>query len=69
MMDFKLKKWQISLLIILIMMLLNPNLKDFREYTGERDEGEKKMNFLIASVYKDGSDYYIGFLANFIPIN
>jgi hypothetical protein len=68
-MDFKPKKWQIVTAVILIVMFLNPSLKDFREFTGDKDEGQRKMNFLICSVYKESSDYYIGFLLNFIPIN
>lgn len=65
-MKFKPKKWQIiTAIVLLFFIILNPSLKDFREYTGDQYV-TKKMNFLVLSVYADGSDNYIGFLLNFV---
>ena len=67
-MNLKFKKWQIfAASILLLLIILNPGLKDFREYSGDRDV-TKKMNFLVVSIYEDGSDSYIGFLLNFIKL-
>jgi hypothetical protein len=67
-MNFKLKKWQsISIIILIIFIILNPSLKDFKEYTGDQ-EVTKKMNFLIVSVYQDRGDDYLAFLLNFIKL-
>ena len=67
-MNLKLKKWQaISIIILIIFIILNPSLKDFKEYTGDQ-EVTKKMNFLIVSVYQDGSDDYLAFLLNFVKL-
>jgi hypothetical protein len=67
-MNFKPKKWQIiTCVILLLLIILNPSLKDFREYTGDAGV-TKKMNFLILSVYEDGGDDYLAFLLNFIKL-
>jgi hypothetical protein len=66
--DFKPKKWKIALAIVMILFIgLNPSLKDFNEHTGDRD-GKKQFDFLLFSVYENGSEQYIGVLLNFIPI-
>ena len=67
-MNFKPNKWQItSVVILLLLILFNPGLKDFKEHTGDSDV-TKKMNFLVASLYQDGNEEYLGIALNFIKI-
>jgi len=67
-MSLKLRKWQIAIVVIvLLLIILNPGLKDFKEHTGDSDV-TKKMNFLICSIYEDGNDDYLGIALNFIKL-
>jgi hypothetical protein len=74
-MQFHLSKaWRITLIILVILMILNPTVGDFKAFRGYKKSADfrvkKKANFLIASVYYDTKDdyYYIGVLKNFIFI-
>jgi len=70
----KLFKWigGLSLLIILVFILLNPNMKQFQEFLGDYNKEElKKVNdFMIFSTYEDDSKdepvYYTGIFMNFV---
>jgi hypothetical protein len=67
-MNIKFKKWQIvAAAIFCLLVILNPSLKDFKEYSGDTDV-TIKMNFLVASVFKDGNINYMGIAKNFVKL-
>jgi hypothetical protein len=54
------------------MMIFNPSLKDFKEYTGLKDKYVRKTgNYLIYSKYEDSYNdkTYTGVLKNFYRDN
>lgn len=81
-MNFKPKKWQIIIVMILLfLIILNPSPTDFKSFTGiEKNIPEeitlnRDANFLIFSIYSyhnEQRDYenrkYIAFLKNFISL-
>lgn len=61
------KPWLIAGCIVLLFVVLNPSLKNFNEYQGDKG-GTKKMNFIVCSVYQEGNENYVGILSNFLQI-
>ena len=53
--------------IVLFFILTNPSMKSFKEYEGETSyKGlKRKYNFIMFSIYKNGSETYIGVAKNF----
>ena len=76
----KLNKWQKVTIIIAILYILNPSIKNFKDdlgilpplhqglYYAVGDTPARKVNLLIASVFSYDGTYYIGIVKNFIPI-
>lgn len=72
------KWWIIAAVILFIFVLLNPNMKQFKEYTGEQEGGvykkhfKRTSNYLIFSIYEyqiNGyTNSYLGVLSNFFQI-
>jgi len=73
-MRFLSKKWLLSIFVLIILGLLNPNYTDFKEFTGLTGKNSqalhKKYNFFICSIYENdfNSKRYLAFLKNFIDI-
>jgi len=75
------KHWQkIAIVIVVIMALLNPSIKNFKEDKGvlpplhqgafyvNDNTPTRKVNLIIASVIEYDGVYYLGIVKNFIPI-
>lgn len=69
------KRWLLLGVVLLILILTNPTMKDFEEYKGTMDKKlvfynlKRTANCLLFSTYDDGfTRRYIGILNNFIPI-
>lgn len=66
------KWWIIPAAIILLLIVLNPTVKDFKDYTGFSDytSFRKTQNWLIFSIYETEwkSQRYLGICKNFIDI-
>ncbi len=72
------KKWKILLTVLIavlvIFMLLNPSMKQYREYLGiEAANLKRTSNFLIFSTFESDNDGYtkkhLGILSNFYVLN
>lgn len=68
------KKLSISLGVILVLLLiLNPSLNQFKEYLGKEDSNmyRRTNNFFICSIYQNGNDdneRYFAILGNFFHL-
>jgi ABC-type cobalt transport system substrate-binding protein len=69
------KAWLIIGVILLILIVFNPGLKRFKEFSGfdnkEMSNVKKTYNFLVCSIYDDpyNDKKYFGILLNFIDIS
>lgn len=63
------KKIQIAIGAALVILLItNPSLKDFKEFSPSAYHPYRKSNFFIASVYVGREHKYLGFIGNFWDI-
>jgi hypothetical protein len=62
------KKLLIGLGVILVIMLItNPSIKDFEEYENSRNV-KREYNFFVCSIFKHYNDRYLGILGNFFEL-
>ncbi len=74
-MKYKLKKgWVIIVVVVFVLILLNPGMKRFKEFSGFDNKKmgyvTRNYNFIVCSIYED-TDHkkkYFGILLNFIDI-
>lgn len=71
------KKSFITGIILFFLMLTNPNLREFKDFSGTNKKMEKSLgiyevtreiNGFFFSVYNDSGNYYLGIAKNFIRI-
>lgn len=58
-------------IVFLVFILLNPSIKQFKDYVGSNSyKGLRRhKNWFIFSIFKDGDEEeYVGALSNFFPI-
>ena len=76
-MNLKIKRWQfVAIGILLLLLIVNPTLKDFEEYLGTSAREsrfvtptfKKTSNFLLFSTYQCNNHKYIGVFKNFIEV-
>ncbi|WPU91272.1 hypothetical protein SNE25_18305 [Mucilaginibacter sabulilitoris] len=64
------KKQWISIFILLLFIITNPSIKDFKEHLGHTTYRDlnKSANLFVCTVYSYDSNKYIGVLGNFIQV-
>lgn len=56
--------------IAFLLLITNPSLKNFKEYTGDETyhRTSRRCNLFICSIYQDKGKFYLGILGNFILV-
>lgn len=68
------KKLAIPVAFILLLIILNPSIRQFKEFEGEGGRRfyspslRRESNFLLFSIYKADDIRYLGFCMNFIRL-
>jgi hypothetical protein len=64
------KRYYIPLAILLLLIITNPGIKSFKDYTGVNTFSglRRTSNFFVCSIYDDG-DRYFAIAGNFFKIN